>query len=116
MNLSGVYPRIKANKGAERVRRRHISRIEKMVAAVETRFPEVKKVQQIRQKHCRWLLDHWCSPSTKRDYRSSLRLLLEALDREPNWLRQLGMHAAIVGGRPRDVSVVRSRSARNWLE
>jgi hypothetical protein len=115
MNLSGVYRRIKANVGAEGVRRRHINHIEKMVAAVETRFPKVKKVQQIQQKHCRWLLEHWCSPSTKKDYRSSLRILLEALDRDPNWLRQLGMSPASMGGRPRGVSIVRSRAAKNWL-
>lgn len=116
MNLSSVYRRIKASDGSERVRRRHISRIEKMMAAVETRFPEVKSEQQIQQKHIRWLLEHWCSPSTMRDYRSSLRLLLEAQGRDPNWLRQVGMAPASSGGRPRDVSVVRSRSAKNWLE
>lgn len=116
MNLSTVYRRIKASEGSERVRRRHIRRIEKMVAAVETRFPEVKKGQQIQQKHCRWLLEQWCSPSTMRDYRSSLRLLLEALGRDPNWLRQIGMAPTSSGGRPRDVSIVRSRSAKNWLD
>lgn len=116
MNLSGLYRRVKANEGAERARRLHINRIEKMVTAVETRFPEVKKVQQIQQKHCRWLLEHWCNPSTKKDYRSSLRILLEALDRDPNWLRQLGMPPASSGGRPRKVSVVRSRSAKNWSD
>lgn len=116
MNLSGVYKQIKVNEGADRVRRRHISRIEKMVAAVETRFPEVKKYQQIKQKHGRWLLDEWCSPATIKDYKSSLRLLLEAQGRDPNWLRQLGMPPTSAGGRPRDVTVVRSRSARNWME
>ena len=116
MNLSGVFKRIKDGEGADRARRRHISRIGKMVGAVEVRFPEVKRPQQIQQKHVRWLLEHWCNPSTKKDYRSSLRLLLEALDRDPNWLRQLGMPPASSGGRPRDVTVIRSRSAKNWLE
>ncbi len=115
MNLTSIIKRIKADEGGDRARRRHISRIEKMVAAVEVRFPEVKSPQQIKQKHVRWLLEHWCSPSTKKDYRSSLRLLLEALDRDPNWLRQLGIPTASLGGRPRAVTVLRSRSAKNWL-
>lgn len=114
MNLSSVYRRIKTGNGSERGRRRHISRIEKMMTAVETRFPEVKSQQQIQQKHIRWLLEHWCSPSTMRDYRSSLRLLLEAQGRDHNWLRQVGMAPASAGGRPRDVSIVRSRSAKTW--
>ena len=106
MNLTSIIKRIKAGEGGDRARRRHISRIEKMVAAVEVRFPEVK----------RHLLEHWCNPSTKKDYRSSLRLLLEAQDRDPNWLRQLGMPPASSGGRPRDVTIIRSRSAKTWLE
>lgn len=114
MNLSSVCRRIKASEGAERVRLCHIRRIRDMAIALETRFPEVREVQQIKQKHCRWLLEHWCRPSTKKDYRSSLRLLLEALGRDPNWLKQIGMHPASSGGRPRDVSVVRSRSAKTW--
>lgn len=114
MNLSSVYRRIKAREGFEEVRRRHIRRIRNMVIALETRFPEVREGQQIQQKHCRWLLEHWCRPSTKKDYRSSLRLLMEALGRDPNWLKQIGMHPASSGGRPRDVSVVRSRSAKTW--
>lgn len=115
MNLSGVYKRIKANnEGADRVRRRHISRIEKMVAAVETRFPEIKAPNQIRQKHCQWLLEQWCTPSTKIDYTSSLRLLLETLNRDQNWLKQLGFPPASAGGRPRKVSVVKTRSSRFW--
>ncbi|MBL83348.1 hypothetical protein QPM17_17600 [Marinobacter sp. TBZ242] len=116
MNLTSIIKRIKAGEGGDRARRRHISRIEKMVAAVEVRFPEVKRHQQIQQKHVRWLLEHWCNPSTKKDYRSSLRLLLEAQDRDPNWLRQLGMPPASSGGRPRDVTIIRSRSAKTWLE
>jgi len=113
MNLNGVYKRIKVNKGAERIRNRHLSRIEKMTQAIENRFPEVKRAQQIQQKHCEWLLDHWFHPSTAKDYRSSLRLLIEALNRD-HWLKPLGMAPASAGGRPRDVSVVRSRSSKHW--
>ncbi|MGO2137032.1 hypothetical protein [Marinobacter sp.] len=116
MNLDSVYKRIKAKQGAERTRKLHLNRIVKMMAAVESRFPEVKKIQQVKQKHCRWLLDHWCSPSTEKDYRSSLRLLLEALGRDQTWLKQLGMSPSSAGGRPRSVSVVRSRSSKHWLD
>lgn len=114
MNFTVVYRRIKAREGRERARSRHLSRIEKMMAAVEDRFPEVKHIQQIRLKHCQWLLENWCRPSTARDYRSSLRLLIEALDQD-HWLKPLGMAPASAGGRPRDVSVVRSRSSKHWI-
>ncbi|MAL98028.1 hypothetical protein [Hydrocarboniclastica marina] len=116
MNLSYIYRRIKAKEGAERARRRHLNRIAKMTSAIEQRFPKVKRVQQIDQKHCKWLIEHWCNPSTEKDYRSSLRLLLEASDRSPEWLKQLGMASTSTGGRPREVSVVRSRSSRYWME
>mgnify|MGYP003638391938 FL=1 len=115
MNLNDVHKRIKAKDGAERTRSRHLNRIEKMALAVENRFPEVKHAQQIRLKHCSWLLEHWCKPSTVRDYRSSLRLLIEALDRDQDWFKPLGMAQASSGGRPRDVSVVRSRSSKYWM-
>jgi hypothetical protein len=116
MNLNNIYKRIKAEEGTEKTRRRHLNRIDKMIAAVEARFPEVKKNQVVQQKHCRWLLEHWCNPSTEKDYRSSLRLLLEALDRDPAWLKQLGMAPTSAGGRPRSISVVRSRSSKHWID
>lgn len=116
MNLNGVYKRIKANEGAQKTRNKHLSRIEKMAVAVENRFPEVKHIQQIRLKHCQWLLAHWCKASTKKDFRSSLRLLIEALDREQDWRKPLGMAPASAGGRPRDISVVRSRSSKYWMD
>ncbi len=116
MNLSQVYKRIKTDKGAEKTRSRHLIRIEKMMEAVETRFPEIKQIQQLRLKHCRWLMEQWCSPSTKKDFRSSLRLLIEALDRDQDWLTPMEMAPASAGGRPRNVSVVRSRSSKYWMD
>lgn len=115
MKLDIVDKRIKCRKGSERTRRRHLGRIETMAAAVEERFPEVKNVQQMRMKHCQWLLDTWCAATTRKDYRSSLRLLIEALDRD-NWLNPLKMSSKAIGGRPRSVSVVRSRSSKFWFD
>lgn len=89
MNLSPAYKRIKAKKGAEKTRSRHLTRIEKMLVAIEKRFPEVRQVQQVHKKHCEWLLEHWLTASTKKDFRSSLRLFIEACDRD-HWLKPLG--------------------------
>ncbi len=113
MNLNCVYKRIKVKKGAERTRSRHLSRIKNMMAAVENRFPEIKQAQQVQKKHCEWLLEHWFIESTAKDFRSSLRLFIEARDRD-HWLKPLGMAPASAGGRPRNVSVVRSRSSKYW--
>jgi len=115
MNLYSVYKRIKAKEGAERARRRHLNRIEKMMVAVENRFPEVRQVQQVHKKHCEWLLQHWFIASTAKDFRSSLRLFIEARDQN-HWLKLLGMAPPSAGGRPRDVSVVRSRSSKYWMD
>ncbi len=115
MNLSGVRRKIKCQPtpAAERTRRRHIRRIEAMAAAVESRFPEVKHTNQLRLKHCRWLLAGF-APGTARDYQSSLRLLIEALGRDDHWFQPLKMPPLSAGGRPRSVSVVRSRSSKFW--
>jgi len=115
MNLSPVNKRIKAKKGAEKTRTKHLTRIKKMMVAIEKRFPEVRQVQQVHKKHCEWLLENWLTASTKKDFRSSLRLFIEARDRD-HWLKPLGMAPASAGGRPRDVSIVRSRSSKYWMD
>jgi hypothetical protein len=115
MNLNDVKKRIKcdATPQAERIWALHIRRIERMAADVENRFPDVRHANQIRLKHCQWLQERF-PPGTARDYRSSLRLLIEALGKDDEWFRGLRMSASSAGGRPRSVSVVRSRSSKFW--
>lgn len=94
--------------------RRHITRLDKMLSAIQDRYPGVKHLEQIRLKHGFWLRDIWMSqqglaPSTQTDYLRSLSILIAALDRE-QWLSCLGLDTDHRnGGRPRKVVVVKSR-------
>ncbi|KXS54628.1 MAG: Uncharacterized protein AWU57_982 [Marinobacter sp. T13-3] len=114
MNLRPIIKKIKADETpeAQRAWRRHIARIEKMTAAIEERFPDVKQLNQIQLKHCEWLVKNWLSPTTARDYRSSLKLLIMAQRKDCNWFKRLGIATPSTGGRRSLVNVVRSRSPK----
>lgn len=116
MNLTPIYRRVKFNALAPPAPERHKRRIARMCEAIQTRFPEVTRPEQIHQKHVRWLLQVWLQqnykPPTQADYRHSLRLLIQALGRSDEWFRQLGLGPAGPGGRPPKSSVVRSKSKR----
>lgn len=113
MKVDAIFRRLKFNNMRTLPRRRHLSRINNMALAIEERFPEVRTPEQIRLKHIQWLLSHWFSeqsyaPSTIRDYRDSLGLLVDALGRGADWRGRLGLTPAGPGGRPRTLTVVRS--------
>lgn len=114
MNLRPVIKKIKADgtPEAQRTRRRHIARIEKMTTAIEERYPEVKQLNQIQLKHCEWLVQYWFSSTTASDYRSSLKLLIMAQRKDQNWFKRLGIAKPSAGGRRSLVHVVRSRSPK----
>jgi len=114
VNLRPIIKKIKAapTPEAQRARRRHIARIEKMIGAIEERYPEVNQLNQIQLKHCQWLVQHWFSPATARDYRSSLKLLIMAQRKDQNWFNRLDIAPPSAGGRPSTVHVVRSRSPK----
>lgn len=114
MNLTPIYRRIKFNGLAPPGPQRHKRRIERMCAAVQMRYPEVSRPEQIRQKHIRWLLQVWFgqqgySQDTQGDYRRSLQLLIQALGRSDEWFAQLGLNPVGPGGRPPTTRVVRSK-------
>jgi hypothetical protein len=114
VNLSNIQKKLKCSNtpASERTRLRHIRRIEKMTAAIQDRFPEVRHPNQIKLKHCRWIQENWLSEATAKDYRTSLRLLIRALGREECWAKPLNMHPRSRGGRPASLTVVRSRSPK----
>ncbi|MDR9424339.1 MAG: hypothetical protein RI567_03520 [Marinobacter sp.] len=114
MNLRPIIKKIKAEQTpeAQRARRRHIARIEKMTTAIEARFPEVTQLNQIQLKHCEWLVQYWFNATTARDYRSSLKLLIVAQRKDHNWFKRLGIAKPSAGGRRSLVHVVRSRSPK----
>lgn len=117
MNLTPIYRRLKFNQLAPPAPERHKRRMQRMCAAIQARFPDVTRPEQIRQNHIRWLLQVWIGqqnykPLTQAGYRHSLRLLIQALGRSDEWFRQLGLGPAGPGGRPPKTGLVRSRSKR----
>lgn len=117
MNLTPIYRRLKFNQLAPPAPERHRRRIARMCEAIQAHFPDVTRPEQIRQKHISWLLQVWFGqqnykPPTQGDYRSSLRLLIQALGRSNEWFQQLGLGPAGPGGRPPKTAVVRSKSKR----
>lgn len=114
MNLNNIQKKLKCadTPAAERTRRRHIRRMEKMIAAIQDRFSDIRHPNQIKLKHVQWLQDNWLSETTAKDYRTSLRLLIRALGREECWAKPLNMQPRSRGGRPTSLAVVRSRSSK----
>ncbi|MCZ0928701.1 hypothetical protein L0636_13490 [Halomonas janggokensis] len=114
MNLKPVMARIKFNDMKAPHPERHRNRIRKIADAVEERFPKINRSEKIKLKHIQWFLSHWLeaqgySPTTRADYISSLKLLIEALERSSNWQGLLGLKPKGAGGRPRKSRVVKSK-------
>jgi hypothetical protein len=86
MNLKLIYTRIKFNDMKPPHPARHRNRIQKIADIVEDRFPEINRPEKIKLKHIQWFLHYWLDaqsyrPTTRADYMSSLKLLIEALGR-----------------------------------
>ena len=114
MNLKPVFSRIRFNDMKPPHPARHRSRIVKIANAIEERFKEVNRPEKIKLKHVHWIVNHWFEeqqykPSTRTDHLTSLRLLIEALDRGEHWAGPLGLNAKGPGGRPRISRVVKSK-------
>lgn len=114
MKLKKIYIRIKFNDMKPPHPDRHRNRIDKIANAIECRFPEINRPEKLKLKHIQWFLHHWLDaqayrPTTRADYISSLKLLIEALGRSDHWLGPLGLKPKGAGGRPRTSRVVKSK-------
>lgn len=111
MHLSHVLRKLDLNELQNSERTRYINRIGKIAKAIESRFPNVRRPEQIKLKHAQyirntWLPDYTASKRTQQEYIRALGLLVRALGRSPNWQGALGMKKkAHVGGRPTKVGV-----------
>lgn len=81
---------IKAQPGCKVTIREHIERGERILQAIQARFPEVKNVHGLRAKHARWVLHVWCtsqghSPTTRYHYFRTIRAIAAALGRWDDW-------------------------------
>ena len=79
---------IKAQPGRMATIREHIERGERIMKAIQARFPEVKNVYGLKAKHARWLLQAWCrddSDTTRYHYFRTIRVIAAALGKWENW-------------------------------
>mgnify|MGYP005992244741 CR=1 FL=1 len=95
MIVHSFFKKIKFNDMKEQGRHRHISRLEKMLEAIERNFPGVNNPNQIKMKHLIWIDTYWfgkqkLSLATCKDYKASQWLLVKALGREQHWSKALG--------------------------
>lgn len=113
MDITTIKKRLKFDKSTSTITRvRILRRIQRLADLIEERF-SVRNVEQIQQKHCRYLLD-WLatnySDATRQDYIRSMVVMIRALQRG-YWLAPLGLEKkSQLGGRPSRVAVVRSKS------
>lgn len=118
MDITLIKKRLRYKKSSQPItRNRDLSRIQRLADAIQVRFG-IEKVEQIKLKHCKylltWLEQHYAG-ATQQDYLRSMTTMISALDKG-EWLGHLGLNkTASNGGRPKKVSTVRSKS-RLYLE
>lgn len=91
---------------------KHQSRMQRILEAIETRYPEVRYEWQLKCKHFLWVKNKFLkgyAESTQRDFIRTLRLMITALGKE-NWLNILGIaKTESKGGRPSAFAVRKSK-------
>lgn len=118
MDITLIKKRLRYKKSSQPITKlRDIRRIQKLVDTIQARF-DIEKVEQIKLKHCKylitWLEQHYAG-ATQQDYLRSMTTMISALDKG-DWLGHMGLiKTASNGGRPKKVSIVRSKS-RLYLE
>lgn len=118
MIVQPLFKKIKFNDMKEQGRHRHISRLEKMLEAVERNFPGVNNPNQLKLKHLIWVNTCWFdmknfSFATRNDYKASQWLLVQALGRESHWCKILGFENKGIGvGRKTIISVIKRGNTR----
>ncbi len=79
---------IKAQPGCRVTVREHIERGDRIMNAVQTRFPEVKNVYGLQAKHVRWFLHVYCeqyTETTRYHYFRTVRVIAAALGKWNDW-------------------------------
>lgn len=117
MDIRLIKNRIKFDTfAAEITKKRALSRIQTMANAIETRFPEVTRPEQIKLKHLQFLKNYWFesetfSAATIGDYVRSMRLMITALGKDSDWFGPLALKIdAVKGGRPTLARITKSKS------
>jgi len=91
---------------------KHESRMQRILGAIEARYPEVKYEWQLKCKHFIWVKNVFLegyAESTKSDYIRTMRLMILALGKA-GWLNILGIaKTESQGGRPSAFAVRKSK-------
>lgn len=117
MDIRDITQRLRwAEKTPDITKNRTISRIQTMADAIETQFPEIRRIEQIKLKHIQFIRNAWfdnegLAPTTMADYTRAMRLMVKALDKEKYWFGPLRLvQNRQQGGRPTRSRVTRSKA------
>lgn len=115
MNISQVLKRLRFDgKSSEIAQRKVIGRLNKICRIINEKFPEVQRPDQIRLKHLQYVRNEGLvgySAATAVDYKRTIVILVEALDRQKDWLPPLKLvKDPSKGGRPSSTRVIRTGS------
>jgi hypothetical protein len=89
-----------------------------MADAIETHFPEIRNVNQIKLKHFLYIKNVWfdvqkSAQATRADYTRAMKLMIRAMGRDRHWFGQLHLKPVRGrGGRPTVSTVSRSQSRK----
>lgn len=119
MNIHELRRRIRWAEGtSDRTRFRYFNRMQAMADAIETQFPEIRNVNQIRLKHFLYIKNVWfdvqkSAPATRADYTRAMKLMIRAMGKDRHWFGQLNLKPVPErGGRPTVSTVSRSKSRK----
>ncbi|GAA0794721.1 hypothetical protein SAMN04487964_11477 [Marinobacterium sediminicola] len=91
---------------------KHEARKQRILEAIEARYPKIKFEWQLKCKHFMWVKNEFLkgyAESTKRDYIRTMRLMITALGKE-HWLHILDIaKTESKGGRPSAFAVRKSK-------
>lgn len=117
MDIKEIIQRIRwKEQVSELTKKRTIGRIRTLTDAIERQFPEVQRSNQIKLKHMLFLKNAWfcnegLAPATIGDHIRAMRLIIKAIDKDPQWLGPLKLvQNRQQGGRPTVSRVTRSKS------
>ena len=117
MNISLILKRLRFDrKSSEITKRKVIGRLNKICRIISEKFPEVQRPDQIKLKHLQYVRNEGLagySAATTVDYKRTIVILVEALERQRDWLPPLKLEKdPSKGGRPSSTQVICS-GARN---
>ncbi|MEH6499509.1 MAG: hypothetical protein V7751_08980 [Pseudoalteromonas distincta] len=117
MDIYLILQRVKPRDGSSKVTHQKVlGRLQRLCRAINERFPEVRRPDQIKLKHLQYLRNEWLaefSPATAADYQRTMCVLVESLGKKKDWLPPLKLvKDPSKGGRPFSTCVTKTKARK----